>query len=215
MKARRKTISIILAVAFVIAASIYGFDLIAYPRGHPCDVEYGNSTSVSVSNCQVGITLTLSVRSDQVATGGNMTATFSLRNDLSATNFQCVSGGQNVGLASILRTTNLTINQLDADVISENCTPAGIMIRDGSGAYLQLSVEPSLTWCGSLSCGMPFSLNASEVRSLSFSVGGFWTFTNSSAPLENSLYSPFSPGQYSVIAYAAWVQPITLNFTVG
>jgi hypothetical protein len=88
------------------------------------------------------------------------------------------------------------------------------VIYNGSGVPMQLTDSDIATLnCPHLT-GTFRSFNASQTLTETLSIGAFWTGADASQPWENATYSPFSPGNYTIVAFDPWGQLAEFNFTV-
>jgi hypothetical protein len=219
----KKSVTLVLAIAFAIATSVFVFGLLQYPSGHPCGPRYENATTSSVSNCEAGITFTFGVEEAKVLPGDNVSVYLSLTNDKPSINDICFSG---LNLSQLGLAANMVSNFLAVPsplpAVCHPDVPAVVMVYDETGSPLQLNDEiPSSVICGTTSCGVPYSLGPSKTYTEAMSFGGYWVSTNSSAPWENATFHTFSPGRYIIVAYSEMMassgslQPLILTFQVG
>ena len=180
-----------------------------------CGQQVWNSTSVSVTNCQLGVTLLLGIRETTVPTGTNETFYVSMRNDLPVNNTLSRLGS--VSLPHINESSPGAIDDVLPAVFCRPSVPAWIIIYNQSGLPVQLSAaQPIITLCSETANNGPtFEFAPSQTLTQTLSVGGYLHSPDAAAPWENATFSQFSPGQYTVLAYDQWSPTVSLNFTVN
>ncbi len=179
-----------------------------------CGDQVGNSTNVSISNCQLGITLLIGIKDGILSPGANETFSVSLSNDWATTNVAVLHGD-----ISTLHHINESNPSSLVDVLPPTfChpnVPVWIIVYNESGLPVQLNnAFPSVVSCSGTATGTTYQFSPFQTLTQTFSVGGNWHSSNATAPWEDATYSQFSPGQYTVLAFDEWSQPITLSFTV-
>ena len=94
---------------------------------------------------------------------------------------------------------------------------AWIAVYNESGLPVQLNdATPTVLICGELNSGPPpIQFTPYQTLTQDITVGGYWHSSNATAPWEDATFAQFGPGQYTVVAFDQWTQPIMLNFTVA
>ena len=220
-----------LAIAIVIAAIVIGAGIFAASylgtattvtrtttitstSTELCGQQLGNVTEAYITNCQLGVTLFLGIENPSIPGGNNETFSLSVRNDLGSNN---TLTQENPILPAHI--SPLVLNSPDYILpLSPECGQfAWIVVYNESGLPVQLNdAIPHVYVCGELSSGLPpIQFATYQTISQSISLGGYWHSSNATAPWEDATYGRFAAGQYTVIMFDRWTQPIMLNFTVG
>lgn len=210
--AKTMIVSIIVAAA-IISAGVFAVSYFGTTKTQPCGQQVGNATRASTTNCQLGITLILGIRNATITVGHNETFDISIRNDRASNN----TVGFN-GFPSLPRVNQsnpaFAVDELPPVSCGQR-VPAWIMVYNESGLPIPLNdVAPFTGICGETSIGIPYQFSPSQTLTETLSVGGYWRSSNISEPWKDATQSQFAPGQYTVLAFNGWNQPLMLNFTV-
>jgi len=171
---------------------------------------------VTSTDCQLGLTFTLSIQYSTVAPGTNQTVTISIHNDKSSGNNvtftgfpSAVPGGLNPGSPEAI------VFLLPSSTCSPN-VPGYFAAYNSSSAPQQLNVDaPNLACQVSGPADLRHQFSPLQTISQSFNFGGFYMSSVGSEPWINATYFEFIPGQqYEVFAFDGWGQLLTLSFSV-
>jgi hypothetical protein len=209
-------------------------------EGQICDIggSLSNSPSAHDTNCQESITLFVGIGDTTLKSGGNLTISLSVQNNvnsprqINATGFPLLPSGANPNNGGYYFYTLPSIpvcglSPFDAPV------PAFVMIYNSSGSPLLLNnpsngISIPVTFLATnsstgvssfvmcLSLGSPtYHFGSSQALSTTINMGGYWTSPRQTTALTPiASFQHFSPGKYTLVAFDAFGDSVILPFTV-
>ena len=179
-----------------------------------------NSTEVSSTNCQLGVTVSLGIEDTAISAGSNETFQLSVHNDLDSNSSLAQESAVLPPHISINISNSISSLRDGTDILPlyPQCgQTAWIAVYNEFGLPVQLNdATPTVVICGQTSTGLPpIQFTPYQTLTQDISIGGYWHSSNATAPWEDATFAQFGPGQYTVIAFDQWTLPIMLNFTVA
>jgi hypothetical protein len=179
-----------------------------------CGTVTVNTTDVSSTNCQLGLTFTLSIESGTIEGGENLTAKVSIRNDLPSNRNVTFTGTPTMHGGLTPDSPELGVYLLPSPGCSTNVS-GYIAAYNSSDAPQQLNDDAPNLACGvSGLAGFMHQFFPYQTINQTLTLGGYYHSSDASEPWLNATYVQFTPGQqYAVAAFDGWGQLLTLNFT--
>ncbi len=177
-----------------------------------------SSVTNATTDVRLGLTLTISADPVVVA-GGNQTVSAALTNDaaqarvVNYTGYETLRNGFNPATPEAIDYVLPAVTGCSAP---PGYASVFVALLDGSGNVIQLNdVSPVLVSCVSGSAENSYSFKPSQVVSLNFSFGGYWSSPNAGQPWIDAAYHGLAPGSYTVVVFDGWNQIAELNFVVA
>ena len=168
----------------------------------------------SSTNCQLGLTFSLSIKSSTIGSATNQTVYLSIHNDRSTNNTVAFTGAPDMS-------GGLNPSSPESGVYllpSPDCTLniAGYFaIYNSSSTPQQLNTDAPNNACCISGPSASYQFSALQTVAQTVSLGGYYHSSNPSEPWIDATYVAFAPGQYTVTAVDGWSQMLTLSFTVS
>lgn len=179
-----------------------------------CGTVSSSDTEVSSTNCQLGLTFTLTIKSAAISQGENETLTFSIQNDQMTVRTVNFTGPPNMPGGLNPSSPESSVYLLPTPTCVAN-VPGYFAIYNSSVIAQELNNTPPSGACGVSGPGASqFHFTSLQRITQTITFGGVFRVSDPSQPWINATLVPLSPGEYSVIAIDPWSQSLALDFTV-
>jgi hypothetical protein len=179
-----------------------------------CGTVSSNGTEVSSTNCQLGLTFTLSIKSAAIAEGENETLTFSIRNDQTSVRTVNFTSPPNMPGGLNPSSPESSVYLLPTPTCVAN-VPGYFATYNSSVIAQELNNTPPSETCGISGPGASqYHFTSLQRITQTITLGGVFRVSDPSQPWINATLVPLAPGQYSVVAIDPWSQSLTLDFIV-